>query len=334
MKPAILNDLTKCLGCEACVFACKEVNGLPEEPGAEKLSATTWTVVEKRKEANVRRQCMHCLDPACASVCPVAALRKTPEGPVIYDESRCIGCRYCMVGCPFGIPKYEWSSTLPRVQKCIMCFHKRLKEGRQPACTEACPTGATLFGDRDELIAEARRRIQAEPGKYVNHIYGLHEAGGTSVLYLSDVPFEDLGFKTVTSSDPYPRLTWEVLSKLPNVVSVGGVLMMGIWWITRRRELVEKVRTGQMTLEQAMGRGTTQIVQIDGTQTCGGKSGPISEPMETASEGERRERSERRERFAAKQRSEATPPAASEADKTDCLVTQAPPKDEKNGGQP
>jgi formate dehydrogenase iron-sulfur subunit len=281
MKAAILNDLTRCIGCEACACACKEVNDLPREQSADKLSATTWSIVEKRPRANVRRQCMHCLEPACASVCPVAALRKTPEGPVIYDESRCIGCRYCMVGCPFGIPKYEWDSPLPRVRKCIMCFEKRIKEGRQPACTAACPTGATVFGDRDELIQEARRRIQAEPGKYVDHIYGLNEAGGTSVMYLSSVPFEELGFKELVSNDPYPRLTWNILSKLPNVVSVGGVLMMGIWWLTRRKQLVEQVRRGEMTLEQAMGRSPApgsapspdasgagskdvQIVNIDG----------------------------------------------------------------------
>lgn len=253
MKPAILTDLTRCIGCEACVLACKEVNGLPRDGGRDgKLSATTWTAVERRGGVFVRRQCMHCLEPACASVCPVAALRKTPEGPVVYDESRCIGCRYCMLSCPFGIPKYEWDRPLPRVQKCILCFEKRLAQGRQPACTEACPTGATVFGDRDELIREAQRRMAAEPDRYVDRIYGLTEAGGTSVLYLSGVPFEELGFVTSLAHEPYPGLTWEILKKLPNVVSVAGVLMVGIWWITGRRETLDRVRRGELTMEEAM----------------------------------------------------------------------------------
>ncbi len=252
MKPAILTDLTRCIGCEACVWACKEANDLPREDGAAGLSATTWTAIERHGGVNVRRQCMHCLDPACASVCPVKAFHKTPEGPVVYDESRCMGCRYCMIGCPFGVPRYEWTSPLPRVQKCQMCFQKRVSEGRQPACTEACPAGATIFGDREALLAEAHRRIAAEPDRYVDHVYGEHEAGGTSVLYLSAVPFEALGFATDVSADPYPRLTWEILSQLPKVVSVGGALLFGIWWISGRKELLERVRRGEITLEEAM----------------------------------------------------------------------------------
>jgi formate dehydrogenase iron-sulfur subunit len=251
MTPAILTDLTKCIGCEACVMACREVNDLPVDGDSETLSATNWTAVEHHGDVNVRRQCMHCLEPTCVSVCPVGALRKTDEGPVVYDESRCIGCRYCMIGCPFDIPKYEWDSALPRVQKCILCFERRLKEGIEPACTAACPTGATIFGDRDELLHEARRRIVEHPDLYIDHIYGEQEAGGTSVLYLSSVPFEQLGFKTGLREGPYGHLTWNVLSRLPTVVSVSGVLLFGIWWLGGRKEILEKVRSGEITLQEA-----------------------------------------------------------------------------------
>jgi formate dehydrogenase iron-sulfur subunit len=252
-KPAMLIDLTRCIGCEACVWACKETNGLPREDGVTRLSETTWSALERHRGISVRRQCMHCLDPACASVCPVGALHKTAEGPVVYDADRCIGCRYCMVGCPFGVPKYEWSSNLPTVKKCQFCF-QRQAEGLRPACAEACPTGATLFGDRDELLAEAQRRLAAEPRRYVQRIYGQHEAGGTSMLYLSSVPFEELGFKTKLAEEAYPGLSWQVLSKLPNVVTVGGALLAGIWWITGRKDTLEQVRRGEITLDEAMER--------------------------------------------------------------------------------
>jgi len=240
MRPAILTDLTRCIGCEACAWACKEVNDLPREAGVDRLDADTWTALEHRDGVHVRRQCMHCVDPSCVSVCPVGALHQTDAGPVVYDQDRCIGCRYCMIGCPFGIPKYEWDSVVPRVQKCVMCFQKRLSEGREPACTAACPTGATVFGDREELLREAHRRIAAEPGRYVDHVYGEAEAGGTSVLYVSGVAFDAVGLDTAVSREPYPRLTWSVLSKLPNVVSVAGVALAGIWWITGRRDDVRR----------------------------------------------------------------------------------------------
>jgi len=240
MKAAILIDLTRCSGCQACVLACQEINGLPHGSDGAGLSSTKWTTIEKRGGLNVKRNCMHCLDPACVSVCPVAALQKTPEGPVIYDEGRCMGCRYCMVACPFNVPRYEWESALPRVRKCVMCFDTRIKQGKPPACTSVCPTGASQFGDRDTLIEEARARIATDPGRYVDHIYGVREAGGTSVLYLSSVPFEQIGFATDVQSDPYPRLTWQVLSKLPNVVAVGGALLAGVWWVARRKEAVAR----------------------------------------------------------------------------------------------
>jgi len=217
----------------SCVAACKETNGLPATEEAE-LSANSFNVVQSRAGVFVRKFCMHCQDPTCASVCPVGALRKTPSGPVVYDADRCIGCRYCMMACPFSIPRYEWAQALPRVQKCTMCA-PRQAEGLPPACAEACPTQATIFGDRDELLAEAEKCLKENPSGYVQHIYGKEEAGGTSVLYLSAVPFEALGFPSNIPHEPLPMYTYRALSKIPTVVSAGALLLGGIWWITHRR---------------------------------------------------------------------------------------------------
>jgi len=252
MSHAILTDLTKCIGCEACVWACKEINKLPSDDGAKKLSSTSWTVIKPYRGIFIRQQCMHCLEPTCVSACPVAALEKTNKGPVIYHEDRCMGCRYCLMACPFEIPKYEWDKVLPRVQKCSMCFEKRVSKGEQPACTAACPTGATIFGERENLIETARKRIEDHPERYIDHIYGIHEAGGTSVLYLSDVPFGQLGFKHALEDTTYPKLTWQALSQIPNVVGVGGILMFGIWWIINRRIKLEDINNSELTEEEAL----------------------------------------------------------------------------------
>jgi len=259
---AFLIDITKCIGCGACTQACQQINDLPVEKDPAKLSSTVWTTVQHRDGLNVKRQCMHCEDPACASVCPVKALHKTPEGPVVYDASRCIGCRYCMVACPFSIPTYEWDKPLPKVQKCIMCYEKRVSKGLPPACASVCPTGATKFGERDDLVAEARQRIANDPKRYVNHIYGLEEAGGTSVLYLSPVPFEELGLPTNLLDTPYPQETWNILTKIPNIVSVGAVLMVGIHWVVNRRMMIERMER----------ENSSQIRQIDTTTRPDSKS--------------------------------------------------------------
>lgn len=241
MPKAILYDATQCVGCLQCEGACAEKNKLPYGDAVskeKKTSAHKYTFVAvKGEEKFMRRMCMHCNDPSCVSACPVGALKKTKDGPVVYEEEKCMGCRYCMIACPFGIPKYEWSKVLPKIQKCIMCSD-RVAAGKPTACAEACPTGATTFGDRDALLAEAKRRIQENPGSYVKHIYGENEVGGTSVLMLSSVPFEEFGLPANVSLKPLPTLTSNVIQHFPDVVTIGWATLGGIWWITNRRQAV------------------------------------------------------------------------------------------------
>lgn len=247
MRKGMLIDTTMCVGCQACEEACREKNGLPECDQSD-LSACKFTKVFERGEYYVRKMCMHCLDPACASVCPVGALKKLEEGPVVYDEDKCIGCRYCMQACPFQIPTYEWSKALPRVRKCWFCYD-RVLVGEQPACAQECPTGATLFGNREDLLAEARRRIVETPDQYQQHIFGEQEVGGTSMLYLAAVPFEQIGFQSSLIEKPLPLLTWAVLSKIPDFVLVGGTLLGGVAWIINRRMTLEEERIQQAKLD-------------------------------------------------------------------------------------
>jgi formate dehydrogenase iron-sulfur subunit len=243
MSIGLLFDATRCIGCGACSAGCKEANELPL-PIEPRTTAYTWTTIEQRAGLNVRRLCMHCLEPACVSVCPVAALIKTPEGAVTYEARKCIGCRYCIMACPFDVPKYQWDRAIPLVGKCTLCIG-RVRNGEQPACAQVCPTGATLYGERDTLIAEARGRIRERPNAYIDYIYGRTEAGGTGVLMLSSAPFEALGLKTNLPRQPLPFLTWEVLSKLPDFVVLAGALLYGVYWITERREDVQAASSPQ-----------------------------------------------------------------------------------------
>jgi formate dehydrogenase iron-sulfur subunit len=230
-----------CVGCKLCEKACAEHHSLPYNDAIaseEKLSAHKLTAVTTHGDKFMRRLCMNCLEPTCVSVCPVAALQKSSNGPVTYDSSRCMGCRYCMFACPFQVPTYQWNSRLPTVKKCDMCAD-RVAAGLPTECAAACPTGATKFGDRDDLIAEARQRIASNPDQYYQHIYGIEEVGGTSMLLLASVPLEQLGVRAGLPHTPLPLLTWRALSEIPNIVTVCGVLLGGIWWLSHRREEVQ-----------------------------------------------------------------------------------------------
>ncbi len=245
-QKGMLFDSTLCVGCGECYSACKIQNNLKETSDdflKDHLSAETYTTVEEYGDVYARKMCMHCAEPACVSVCPVGAFEKTALGPVLYDADKCIGCRYCMLACPQSAPRYEWSSTNPRVRKCVMCYDKVAK-GEGTACSEACPTGATMFGDLDELIAEAKQRIENDPDSYHNHIYGLEEAGGSNVIMLSSVPFDQLGFKVNLPKKAMPELTAQAMEKIPTVVSLGGIFLGSMYWLTKRKNQIAKEKNG------------------------------------------------------------------------------------------
>lgn len=245
MQAAILTDTSKCIGCRQCVIACKRENKLaPEVPRRwnrdDGLSARNWTAIEDLPGGKfVRKQCRHCLEPACVSACPVGALQKTELGPVIYDGEKCMGCRYCMMACPYSIPRYDWDETVPYVRKCILCY-ERLKAGGQPACTEACPTGATIFGDRSDLISIAHERIKKEPDKYIDKVWGEHEVGGTSVMYVSNT---DLSFLTQgrdLGDEPVPNRTKLAMNAVPFAFVGMASAMAGVNWIIGRRMKLQR----------------------------------------------------------------------------------------------
>lgn len=258
MTVAVLYDANRCIGCRGCQIACKQWNendeAIPtEENGVlsknwgsyenpPQLSSKTWTRIrfteleykEKLYWVFTKLQCMHCEHPACIAACPVGALTKTAEGPVIYDDNKCFGCRYCMVACPFGIPTFEWDDPLPWIRKCTFCV-ERLNEGLEPACVKTCPTNALELGEREELIKKARQRISAAPDKYVDHIYGEKEVGGTSWLYLSPVPFKELGLPEL-GEEPVTVDAERAMGAVPPVLLGVAATMAGVYWIIKRRE--------------------------------------------------------------------------------------------------
>ncbi len=255
---AILTDTTKCIGCERCVQGCVQQNRLPRDVPAkfksnDGLSGARFTSIveiagsQPETSRFVRRQCMHCQEPGCAAACLVGALVKRADGPVVYDAAKCIGCRYCMLGCPFSIPRYEYEQQLPYIKKCKMDETCRVAGGG-PACTSACPTGATVFGPREELLAEAERRIAERPDLYLDHIWGEREFGGTSVIYVSDVPLgevlaiptrEELEARAVPSlaTDSIPHLLHDWVMVAP-VQFLGGLAGLGALAFLRRRSRI------------------------------------------------------------------------------------------------
>lgn len=240
---SMLYDSLKCVGCRACQVACKARSELPPELDAtglyeapRDLSANTWTLIQlyqgESDSAFVKHQCMHCIDPACVSVCPVAALEKLESGPVVYHAERCIGCRYCMAACPFGIPKSQWDAALPLIRKCDFCAD-RLAQGEKPACGEACPTGALIYGSRKAMLDIAHERVDGST-RYNRTVYGENEAGGTSMLYLAGTAYGNLGFPKLDSRD-LPAITWPYMRAVPGLIAVMVTLSTGIYLRTHRK---------------------------------------------------------------------------------------------------
>ena len=235
----ILVDTTRCIGCRGCEVACSEEhdNYVPDvlNDGAlekrRKTSDKQWTVVNKfeteKGDVFVKTQCMHCYQAACATACPTEAMKQMKGGPVIWRGNKCIGCRFCMVSCPFDMPKFEYGEWNPKIQKCTMCF-ERLEKGQKPVCVEACPTDALMFGSRLKNLEVARHRIYSHPDNYVHHIYGEHEVGGTGYIYLSAVPFEQIGFRTDLGKRPYPEYTKEFLYAVPMILFGMPAFLLGL----------------------------------------------------------------------------------------------------------
>ena len=274
----MLYDATLCIGCKACMAACKEANHMPPEHAGRSevmwdtpldLSGKTLSVIkvyqdgameQKDREHNgyafVKRHCLHCVDPSCVSVCPVSAMTKDPAtGIVEHHPDRCIGCRYCVFGCPFGVPKYEYDNPFGQIQKCQFCSHLQAK-GQLPACCDVCPTGASLFGTVEDLRAEAKRRLAKQAGEtysfprgrlggdrppnegkianYQKHLYGEKELGGTQVMYLSAVPFDKLGFPTRVPDTGYPAISEGIQHTLYKGMALPLAVLAGLVYLVRR----------------------------------------------------------------------------------------------------
>lgn len=251
-KPkAMLIDVRKCIGCKACQIACKVWNKLPAEEtriiteneyvNPPSFSADTWCYVKfsevKGKEGIIKwrmasLRCMHCLEPTCVSVCPTKALKKLPEGPVVYDPSRCIGCKYCVEACPWNVPHFDEEKKV--ISKCVFCVD-RIKAGMVPACVANCQTGALQFGDRDEILEKAHN--SGAP-----YIYGEKEAGGTSMIFVSDVPFKELGFPEV-SSKPMETFKSDMLTSIASVGVIATIISFAGYFAAkflRRKEEISK----------------------------------------------------------------------------------------------
>ena len=253
----VLVDLTRCIGCRSCEAACNHEHDLPD-PGLpfndmsiydlrdhgqkRRPDEKSFTVVNRYQAGSSTHplyrkvQCNHCQEPACLTSCFVNAYSKTAEGAVVYNPNVCVGCRTCMIACPFSIPAFLYSSAFkPQIMKCNFCYDTRLQQGKVPACVEACPSDALTFGERDTLIKVARQRFKQKKGRYTNYIYGEHEAGGTSWLYISGTPFAAAGFDEDIPKQPIINYVKDFLAVVPMVLTIWPGLFAGIHLLVKRR---------------------------------------------------------------------------------------------------
>ena len=284
----VLVDIPNCIGCRKCEFACQQAAGFDVPPiesfddksvfeAHRRPHPASYTTVNRFAKANdpekpvyVKANCLHCNDPACVSACLVGALRKEPNGTVTYDAWKCMGCRYCMVACPFQIPTYDYDNALtPQVRKCTFCFDKISQDGGVPACVKICPNDALIFGKREHLVALAHDRIKARPESYVDHVYGEHEAGGTSWLYLSSVSFEQIGFVQLGSLAP-PRLTESVQHGIFKMfmppLALYGLLGL-VMWLTKR-DMEQQSPSLDVQAESAESHDDGRGAQLDRSPTA------------------------------------------------------------------
>ncbi len=300
----VLHDVTRCIGCRRCEAACQKVNNLPmpEKPFTDlqvcdsrrRTTAYAWTVVNKYEvngQSYFRKlQCMHCNDPACAAACFTKCYTKLPDGAVVYNGKQCVGCRYCMVACPFNVPGYQYDKAWnPLVQKCTFC-EPLLAQGKLPGCVRACPVDALTIGKRSDLLKIARERIAGAPERYADYVYGESDAGGTAWMVLAPragagknppddlavtgANFKQLGLDTHLGNQPMAEYTYGALGAVPMIVAFWPVVFGGAYAITKRREahdrerlLAEKQKTRD-DLARAMEAAVRKIGETEGADVA------------------------------------------------------------------
>ncbi len=275
----VLHDTTRCIGCRQCEKACQEVNTLPmpEKPFSDlsvthtkrRTSAYAWTVVNRYKvddkEVYRKLQCLHCNDPACASACFAQCFKKEANGVVSYKGDQCVGCRYCMVACPFYIPGYQYDEPFnPLVAKCTFC-QPRLEKGLLPGCVEGCPMDALTFGKRSDLLKIARKRIEANPERYVDYVYGETDAGGTAWITLAGVDQSKLGQNMDLGNRPMGELTAGALGSVPMIIAFWPALFAGVYGITKMKDAMAKAEDKEAK-EKIKAQMNTALEKIEAEQ--------------------------------------------------------------------
>lgn len=294
----VLHDMSRCIGCRQCEKGCNKVNNLPAPAvpfenhevthTARRTSPTAWTVVNRYdlgdNEFVFRKvQCFHCNDPACASSCFTKCYTKNPDGSVTYNGDQCVGCRYCMVACPFYIPTFQYEEAFdPLIKKCTFCS-ERLKEGKLPGCVEACPMDALTFGRRKDLIRIAHKRIAENPEKYLDYVYGEADAGGTAWMVIMPKPkgtpqispnnateahsaMKKVGLDTHLGTQPMGELTYGALGTVPMIIAFWPVLFAGAYGMTKRREAMARANHERISAEERQKAMDAVVASIEKEQ--------------------------------------------------------------------